>query len=190
MDQRTDALQQLSAAMDLDDDGGSSHRHASNTDSLAKIMNDTELRGSWARYHMIGDAMRGQLPGRIDLELAAKVSAAIEAEPTVLATRRGVKMALKPLAGLAIAASVAALAVIGAQRIQTPVEINSQPPVAQQRFQTPVEPASISVVRWDDVSPAAVSRLNSYMVNYSEYRSNLGVPGILPYVRIVGSETE
>ena len=39
-------------------------------------------------------------------------------------------------------------------------------------------------------SVGAESRLNRYLVNYNEYRTNAGVQGMLPYVRIVAHEVE
>jgi hypothetical protein len=36
----------------------------------------------------------------------------------------------------------------------------------------------------------AQTRLNRYLVNHNEYRSNAGVQGMLPYVRIVAHEVE
>jgi sigma-E factor negative regulatory protein RseA len=218
MDQHSQQLQRMSAAMDEDENATDAY--------LAKVDIDAELKGRWARYHLIGDALRDQLPEQVNAALVTDIHVAIANEPTVLvpcsnsSKRTVLSRMVKPIAGLAIAASVAVVAVISFQQQQLDIprdgapelagaaapypqtHTEAYPMAAQPRASLPAtiptEATSprvsatpeISVVRWDTVNPAAASRLNSYMVNYSEYRSNLGVPGILPYVRVIGSEAE
>lgn len=42
-----------------------------------------ELKNCWANYHLIGDAMRGDV--RLSHDFSARVMAALDAEPTILA---------------------------------------------------------------------------------------------------------
>lgn len=163
-----------------------------------------ELRCTWARYHLIGEVMR--TPGRPawSHDLAGRVKQAVAREPVLLAPRPHRAATLrwfKPLAGLAIAASVAAIAVLSLPRIlgHHPTTAGPAPTLAA----TPVnvEPAAPAVqpVGWpsDAAGPHAVpvvktiprSRLNGYLVNYSEQRALIGGPGV-PYVRVVGYEPE
>jgi len=70
---------------------------------------------SWESYHLISDALKRNLPRFIDNQLASRVMAELENEPTVLAPYRINSSIGKQVAGLAIAASVATVAVLGVQ---------------------------------------------------------------------------
>jgi sigma-E factor negative regulatory protein RseA len=159
---------------------------------LNELESDPEIRGHWERYHLIGEALRGALPEQMDTGLAARVSAALEDEPALLAPanlRLGrLNPYLKQAAGMAIAAGVAVAAVL-----VVPVLVREEPAVApsQQIASAPVEsPAGIMRT---ELSPAERSRtlvderLQDYLVNHYEHSAITRVQGVLPYVRIVGS---
>ncbi len=162
------------------------------TDAIDELLASCDARGTWARYHLIGDAMRDGLPARVDPGLATRVAALLADEPALLAPQRRRPAFLKPLAALAVAASVAGLAVVTFDRgPDTPAVAAVAPPAAP----TPAPPATLTpvppveVVRWAPADAAAAARLNGYLVNYSEQRSTMAVPGVLPpYVRLVGHE--
>ncbi|RTR34680.1 sigma-E factor negative regulatory protein [Shewanella atlantica] len=97
---------------------------------LAELAADKDSHEQWRDYHMIGDAMRGELPKTMHLDLSANIAAAIENEPTIIApvkreTPKDVKVETKGLSNVipmfkqfgqyAIAASVALVAVVGVQ---------------------------------------------------------------------------
>jgi sigma-E factor negative regulatory protein RseA len=89
----------------------------------------------------------------------------------------------KPVAGLAVAASVAVVAVLAIQNSEQ--EPASAPTVAA------AAPADNAYIRAQAAHPAgekfpADERLNIYLVNHNEYAVNRGMQGLLPYVRIVG----
>ncbi|QSX38036.1 sigma-E factor negative regulatory protein [Shewanella sedimentimangrovi] len=107
-------------------------------ESLAQLAADTDSQQQWARYHLIGDAMRGELPETIHLDLSAGIAAAIEQEPTVLAPRRS--SAQDKLGGMlrhfgqyGIAAAVALVAVVGVQNYQAVDTENAPLPVLNTR---------------------------------------------------------
>lgn len=104
---------------------------------LHELETDAELQSTWSRYHLIGDAMRGEVPAALEFDLCDKIAMALEDEPTVLAPipvpaqqageqsdRRGhnvvpfVGRALRQVGQYAIAASVAAAAIFGVQHYQ------------------------------------------------------------------------
>ncbi|QSX34707.1 anti-sigma factor [Shewanella avicenniae] len=105
------------------------------TDShaLAELASDKASHEKWRNYHMIGDAMRGELPETIDLDLTARIAEAIELEPTVIApvTQTEVQPAAivvqgntakvvpfyKQFGQYAIAATVAMMAIVGVQNM-------------------------------------------------------------------------
>ena len=52
---------------------------------LKAVVQDGEQQQVWSRYHLIGDAMRNELPKQLDTDLASRIAAALADEPTVLA---------------------------------------------------------------------------------------------------------
>jgi sigma-E factor negative regulatory protein RseA len=77
-------------------------------DLLLKRLGDAEAQSAWATYHLIGDALRGET----GCEVAARVTARLAHEPTVLAPRPLGGIEARGL-GMSIAASVAAVSVVG-----------------------------------------------------------------------------
>lgn len=153
---------------------------------MHSLREDAALRAAWSRYHLIGEAMRSDLPARVDHGLADRVSAALQSEPAILAPRA--RNYVKPLAGLAVAASVALVAVLGVQRSQMSTQEAMQRPMAQA---TPmgVQPQVVEASQPIDGQAAAINRLlNRYLVNHNELRANAPMQGMLPYARVVGFE--
>ncbi len=155
---------------------------------LGRLQRDPGLRACLGRYQLIGEVMRGGSARGASLGIAARVQAVLRDEPQVTAPGaaplRRVAALWKPLAGLAIAASVALVAVLSVQRMQTP---DRQVPVlaagaAGQGF------VRVDDEQWNRIEPAVEQRLNRYLVNHNEYAASRGMPGVLPYVRIVGYE--
>lgn len=169
---------------------------------LDKLIYDEEMKQTWSRYHLIGDCLRDNMPEQIFNQISQNVSQALQNEPTVLAPKKK-SLDLKPLAGFAIAASVAMAAVFTIQTDNDVVSpLNNAPAVANI---TPVQitPAQTETVNFSQPQalPAAVThsdtpnsvaneRLNNYLLNHNEYRSNAGMNGIMPHVRMVTIETQ
>lgn len=188
-------------------------------DVVDHLLADETSRRVWMRYHLISEAMRRSLPSHLDQRLAASISTRLRDEPTVLRpSRKKFSTFIKPAAGLAIAASVASIAIIGVQQQRreevtpgvsdTPVAavqpIQAQIP-AERQFHYPARPASIDSTLGSASAgtgtgrPAAIrasaetglnSRLNKYLINYNEYHANAGMQGMLPYVRIVAHDRD
>ncbi len=81
---------------------------------LEQILADASLHRRWRSYHLIGDAMRKHLPEQPGLSLSARVREAVSTESVavyVLPARK--RPSVHPLAGLALAASVAMAAILG-----------------------------------------------------------------------------
>ncbi|HEY9198951.1 MAG TPA: RseA family anti-sigma factor [Gammaproteobacteria bacterium] len=161
---------------------------------LERLARDPELRERFSRYQLISDAVHQTLPARIDLELADRVMAEIDAQPAHHRQARGrtnvwAAQALKPLAGLAVAASVAVVAVMAVQQVRTPaggpgtVQVAANPPAP-----LPGDRAGAGTRIVSAQSTPAGSRLQEYLVNHSEYAASGGIPGMSPYARVVGYE--
>lgn len=163
------------------------------------LLEDKEAKQIWARYHLIGDSLRGHLPEHIG-DISSNVSQAIVSEPTILAPRKKSSNLMKPVMGFAIAASVAAVAIFNVQQAKQFPE-TGQPVIAQSNIATghPSLATSIAtpqlvnqqkgqaqVYQAKNVDP----RLNRYLVNYNEYRASTGVGGMPPHVRMVANEAE
>lgn len=154
------------------------------------LENEPELQGVWQRYHLIRDTLHQRLAPGAATDLAQRVSAAIAAEPTVIAPRRPgrrVQKALKPVAGMAIAASIAVMAVLGVQTLQqtsepVPQLAQNPSPVVVTQVASNEAPANTPETRLDAETE---SKLSGYLVNHNEYSASAQVQGILPYTRIV-----
>ncbi|MEH6591572.1 MAG: sigma-E factor negative regulatory protein [Halioglobus sp.] len=83
---------------------------------LSNITGDSELRQTWVRYQLARSAMVGQPVGGL-LDISGHVQDAIRNEAIPTQSVSPVQRFLKPLASFAVAASVAAVAVVGGQQI-------------------------------------------------------------------------
>lgn len=146
----------LSAAID---EQGLSHEH------LNALLQDQELQHRFERYHMIGSAIRQELPQQLHINFAEQFAEKLAEEPRhqlqssltfMQRVTLGVQRAansdwLKPSAQTAIAASVALMAVVGVQHYQQPgvQDIMSPLPVLQTRpvagFASPVSLSQTTV---------------------------------------------
>jgi sigma-E factor negative regulatory protein RseA len=163
---------------------------------LKRLERDDELRGTLSRYSLIGAVMRtaGDVPAA--RHVASRVSAALALEPALGAAARGSRW-LRPVGGLAVAATVALAAVLLLP--QSPGQPGGEgvPQVASlQSPATVTVPASagaaraavpVVMVAADDepvaytTPPAAVApagalpsaQLAAYLVAHSEYTSPL-----------------
>jgi sigma-E factor negative regulatory protein RseA len=109
--------------------------------------------------------------------------AAIDTEPAYHAHAGAWRRFARPVTGVAVAASVALVAVMALQNLD-PEAASPAPQVASavspQNGVVPVQEV------WDRQPPPENSRLNGYLVQHNEYAASSGVQGVLPYVRIVG----
>lgn len=174
--------EKISALVDGEDIAG----RAEVVDHLLK---DEALRASWARYHLIADCLRGCLCNTVS-DISASISHRLRDEPAILAPERKQPFGFKPLAGLAIAASVAVCALLAVQMGERaeparPAAVAATAgPVRSVTFEAPpVLPAGAG-----RVASVADQRMKNYLVNHSEFRSNGRINGIPPYARVVTFE--
>lgn len=86
---------------------------------LDELGKDPELRKQWLRYHLIGAAMRADALAAP--ALAKDVRDQVSDEPIPNSTARARRAGIRPITGFAIAASVAAVAVLGLRLFLSPV---------------------------------------------------------------------
>jgi sigma-E factor negative regulatory protein RseA len=145
---------------------------------LKQVQRDQQLLQSMDRYSLISEAIRGTQPIAASRGFADRIAAVIEAEPVgrIAAPRAAMMQWMRPAAGFAIAAGVAAVAVISLQ----PASIESQQiaavvedaGVAESQAPSYTVPASADGTADAAFIPAA--RLTNYVVAHSEYSSPLG----------------
>ena len=113
--------------------------------TMAELAADTHSHNKWRNYHLIGDAMRGELPQTMALDLSASIAAAIELEPAIVSPQAKAPIAIteqvttdknrvvplfKQFGQYAIAATVAMFAIVGVQNFnQTADDAASPSPV-------------------------------------------------------------
>jgi sigma-E factor negative regulatory protein RseA len=155
---------------------------------ISKLIKQNRCREEWYRYHLIGDAIRQELGPAVDSRLAERISRRLEQEPLVLAPSalpRKTDSRYKTAAGIAIAASVAVVAVTLA-----PQFINS-PSDGREIAASDIQPAqhiyeAEDGTRWDMLQkPKVESRLNNYLVNHQEFAPAGNMKGIMPYASFV-----
>lgn len=152
--------------------------------ALDRLRKDADLQDSWKAYHLIRDTVTSNLEQSVDPQLHHRISAALESEPVILAPQHRRRPWIKQVAGVAIAASVTGMAIIGVQSMNSIDPAPAAVPMAKQEEYIRMEPR---LVAREETKPAQSSdRLNSYLVNHNEFSNNSGIQGMLPYVRIVG----
>ena len=180
---------------------------AERTRVLDRLQKEPELQTCWARYH----ATRAGLTGgaaRLSPGFSERVHQALAQEPTVLAPgarpRRTEQPGwLRPVAGFAIAASVALVAVGGLTWLRGPggdagdagttvAELDGADGLsnggATDASGVAQVGASSSSLALDTTARQAEirRRLGIYLANHSEYAGAGEMPGMIPYSRLTG----
>jgi sigma-E factor negative regulatory protein RseA len=167
--------------------------------ALRRLGKDDELLACWARYHLISDALKDQVPDVLNTDFSARMRGLIDAEPAhesasavvqktaQTAGRRARGAWFKPAAGFAVAASVAGVALLGLRGWdQVPSQNVLQ--VAQQEVPVVASlSANASTGQAMSVSDQAemAEKLNAYLLNHNELATLNGINGVLPYMRMV-----
>lgn len=156
---------------------------------LPRLIEDEETRGAFARYRLIGEVIRAgkDSPPLLRPGFAEAVSARLAKEPRVLApVRRRPAMPqrwLRAASGLAIAASVATLAIYWAPHFSSPSA--EAPAAAPLMAAKPVPPPRVEGTRWETANPELERKLNRYLVSHGEYAAGNGMNQVLPYASFV-----
>ena len=143
---------------------------------------DVALRRTWERYHLLRAALHQDVDVVVAQDAAEQVARRIEAEPSTAVSFRRHRVT-RFLGTLAIAASVAAIAIAGVQWIHQPAPaplpaLAANKPALQNIIRS-------GTTRWDMKEPETESALNAYLVEHDEFASTSGLGGMMPYVRVV-----
>jgi len=185
MNMNTSKEEQLSAYMDDELD-------ADSADNLVdSLKDDNSLREKWARYHLIRDIVKRETSADLAHDLAGRVATSIDSEPVILSPRRlnrkPVSSMARQVAGLAVAASITAIAILTIQGVNRETQ-----PVENQVAVTTSGGNWIraSGTHWNVNEPSIESQLNAYIVKHNEYATSASMRGMLPYARIAGYDTD
>lgn len=157
-----------------------------------RLAHDAQLQAAMSRYALISDTLRTGEAAQPATGFAEAVMAKLAQEAPLQRTSRlspAVVRRLRPVAGLAVAASVAALAVFSVQQSglmpnqpgagqmladsgRAPASSTTAAQEASDRYVVPVQPSNTSAF-----IPA--TRLTNYVVAHSEYSSPLGRRSVL-----------
>jgi sigma-E factor negative regulatory protein RseA len=187
---------------------------------LKRVGREAELRAAIGRYSLIGEAMRAERPAVASRDFASKVMASVAAEPVpvqtpaevtrpkvvqIPASTRPARISpaalryLRPAAGMAIAAGVAAIAVFVMQPIGQPeivpvnaplVATNDQPAANEAVVATDAESSYVVPTSTTQSAFIPATRLTNYVVAHSEYSSQLGRRSVLSGVLADDAEAQ
>lgn len=189
--------EQLSAMLDGELDLQAVDRTVSDV-----LLGGDEALARYGRYRLIGDVLRGE-SAVLAQDVAGRVRSRLEDEPTVMApmSRRAPRW-VRPAAGLAIAASVAAAAVMvapgllttgdpGQAAVATAVPADPSPigPTTGILRVAGTEPLSVAGVtepdRWRALNSEYAERLNRLVIEHQEFGGRSGINGPVAHLGLV-----
>lgn len=117
---------------------------------IRAMKGEEEARTRWENYHLIRDALSGNLPGRMPTNLAARVSRALEHEPVFISPRPAISPAqphrnpsrTNATVGFALAASLSAIAVFGVGVMELNAPLHSPAGASVASVEAPLQVAA------------------------------------------------
>jgi sigma-E factor negative regulatory protein RseA len=153
---------------------------------LKRLARDAELRESFGRYALIGEACRGAPHEHLTRGLTARINRAIDGEPKSAggaAYRARSRRWWHPVAGAAVAAGVAAVAVVALQQRAIAPALRPGVAVVARNIAAGQNKEALSYTTPAAVgeAPAALpaARLTNYVFAHSKYSSMLGQSNVL-----------
>lgn len=146
---------------------------------LRRLKDDPELRERWDKFHLIGDALRGEPP--LSPRFSASLATRLAAEPTVLAPHRSKSAPERMLTyALSAAASLSAAALVAWVALAPTAPAGNQSSIAQRTIvaPAPVEPVALASV-------PSEGRMNEYLLAHQGFSPSTALQGLAPYIRSV-----
>ncbi|MFT5484230.1 MAG: sigma-E factor negative regulatory protein RseA [Halieaceae bacterium] len=179
---------------------------------LMSVSDDTEVRATWARYHVARSVLQEKAQGSsmANLDISSRVRIELDAGPEPEARKRdgGLQAMLKPVASFALAASVAGAVVVGTQWMNAgnesllPTVVSA--PIVASKFSAPVGswggvPVTASIRTSASARPAGVDReviynalarerLQRFMLHNAEHAALNNSQGMMPFARVASTE--
>ncbi|MDH3787255.1 MAG: sigma-E factor negative regulatory protein [Xanthomonadales bacterium] len=158
---------------------------------VRRLGSDSELRATWTRYHLVRDCLRHQDGAVAGDDLCARISKAIENEQPE-PHRKGISTRwLKPASGLAIAASVALMAITSVGPVGPGASLSSGDVAAGSPVQQFTSPQSLTPAPASSQVSFSGGRSNNdrnidkYLLRHYQASGATGGKGFVTYVPIV-----
>jgi len=158
-----------------------------------RLSSDEDLCETWERYHLIRDCIRQPGSKQVVTGLRVKINASLEAEDAPVVSPWQKNRWLKPVSGLAIAASVAMMAIVvtapqpdtlpGAAETAVSTAAN-QPFVSPNTL--PLAPVS-QPASYSSSQQTSSNRLNAYLLRHNQMARTAGRQGFVSFVPIVAT---
>lgn len=180
--------------------------------TVAGLAQQGDLRRLWQRYHLMRTALRHEPYYPVSADLADRIAARLNSDlaadvtppkniisrlrwPSSARRSSAYGLAYKGVAGLALAASVAAVAIVGVRTL-APVSAPLAPQAAVAPSAVSSAPMALAAapqkprrgIHWDTSQPELENNLNAFLVQHSEFTRTSGM-GVMSYVRIAGYDT-
>ena len=181
-----ESLEHLSSLMDgeLSNEAGSF--------LTRRLFSDDTMCDTWERYHLIRDCIRQPGSKYVVTGLSIRLSESLDAEEAHFVSAWRSNRWLKPVSGVAIAASVALMAIVitapQTAQIQGEVETAQETP-AIQPFVSPNTVARVpsQAASYAPAQQATSNRLNAYLLRHNQMARTAGRQGFVSFVPIVAT---
>lgn len=158
---------------------------------VRRLVTDAALRDTWARYHLVRDCLRYQQGHLAHQNLAQRVRLALAQEAVPDRVKHTPRAWFRPLAGAAIAASVAVFAVLTVSDGNQPASRPAAPAMALEQAVKPFASPNISAFV-PDSQPVNLSgqirpdnqKMNAYLLRHYQVTGEAG-KGFVSFVPIV-----
>ncbi len=163
---------------------------------LKRLATNPELLETASRFQLIKDTLNKHTPDCVDRNFSRRLHERLRFEAPHSGPAGGTQEPetaaqvvsgrwKKSLAGVALAASVAVVTVLGIRLLQVPESTVKGNNIAESRYQQ-----HNRGTRWSVSEKEVSSRLNSLLVNHSEYTSSTGLKGLFNFVQVAGYDAE
>ena len=162
--------------------------------TLQLFASNKQVKSQFQRYQQTKDILQGYGELSVSHNLADRISTALDNEPvySLHAVKHKADVITLPtpfwkqMTGLAVAASVGALAVVGVMT-QPQNALVPNTPMAVVDSSEKVMTVAQAGARWTVGEPEVASRLNSYLLEHNEH---VGSSGVFSYARVVSYGAE
>lgn len=160
-----------------------------------RLSSDEKMCDKWERYHLIRDCIRQPGSKQVVTGLRAGLKASLQAEESPASSSWLNNRWLKPVSGLAIAASVAMVAIVATA--PQPVVMQTGEVTAQEAKAQPfVSPNTLPLTPGSQAASFAPAqqnqsnRLNAYLLRHNQMARTAGRQGFVSFVPIVANMAE
>jgi sigma-E factor negative regulatory protein RseA len=154
-------------------------------DTIETILRDEHAHKKWRSYHLIKDGLRDELPAQLNINIAAQVAKALEAEQAIVAPKEplvkrasvvdNVVYLFRQGGQFAVAASVAIAVILGYQQLNQPQDdptFNAAPTLKVQGIQGGLSPVSLEQTRATSQSKIDIAeqkrKMNALLMDHEQ----------------------